>query len=64
MGGLTVLYGLAPGWVMAHFALSMVILVAAGALVWRARPSWEPGERAGDLGGGALGVGAVRARRR
>ena len=49
MGGLTVLYGLAPGWVMAHFALSMVILVAAGALVWRARPAWEPGQRAGDL---------------
>jgi heme a synthase len=48
MGGLTVLYGLAPGWVMAHFALSMVILVAAGALAWRARPSWEPGARAGD----------------
>ncbi len=48
MGGLTVLYGLAPGWVMAHFALSMVIIVAAAALVWRARPSWEPGERAGD----------------
>jgi len=49
MGGLTVLYGLAPGWVMAHFALSMVILVAAGALVWRARPSWRPGERAADV---------------
>jgi heme a synthase len=49
MGGLTVLYGLAPGWVMAHFALSMVIIVAAGALTWRARPSWVPGERAGDL---------------
>jgi cytochrome c oxidase assembly protein subunit 15 len=49
MGGFTVLYGLAPGWVMAHFALSMVILVAAGALAWRARPAWEAGERAGDL---------------
>jgi len=49
MGGLTVLYGLAPGWVMAHFALSMVLLVAAGTLVWRARPEWQPGERAGDL---------------
>jgi heme a synthase len=41
MGGLTVLYGLAPGWVMAHFALSMVILVAAGVLAWRARPAYE-----------------------
>ena len=49
MGGLTVLYGLAPGWVMAHFALSMVILVAAGTLVWRARPSYEPQARAADL---------------
>src|SRR5688572_3805327 len=49
MGGLTVLYGLAPGWVMAHFLLSMLILVGAGALVWRARPSWEPGQRAGDV---------------
>lgn len=49
MGGLTVLYGLAPGWVMAHFALSMVILVAAGALAWRARPAFAPGERAADL---------------
>ena len=48
MGGLTVLYGLAPGWVMAHFALSMVILVAAGMLVWRARPAYEPAERAAD----------------
>jgi len=48
MGGLTVLYGLAPGWVMAHFGLSMVILVAAGTLVWRARPAYEPGERAAD----------------
>jgi cytochrome c oxidase assembly protein subunit 15 len=49
MGGLTVLYGLAPGWVMAHFALSMVLLVAAGALAWRARPSFQAGQRAGDL---------------
>ena len=48
MGGLTVLYGLAPGWVMAHFGLSMLIIVAAGALAWRARPSYREGERAGD----------------
>jgi heme a synthase len=41
MGGLTVLYGLAPGWVMGHYLLSMAILVAAGALAWRARPAFE-----------------------
>jgi heme a synthase len=40
MGGLTVLYGLAPGWVMGHYLLSMAILVAAGALAWRARPTF------------------------
>src|SRR5262245_50229284 len=44
MGGLTVLYGLAPGWVMAHFLLSMAILVVAGALAWRSRPAFETGE--------------------
>jgi cytochrome c oxidase assembly protein subunit 15 len=44
MGGLTVLYGLAPGWVMAHFGLSMLIIVAAGTLAWRARPAFEAGE--------------------
>jgi cytochrome c oxidase assembly protein subunit 15 len=41
MGGLTVLYGLAPGWVMGHYLLSMAILVVAGALAWRARPAYE-----------------------
>jgi cytochrome c oxidase assembly protein subunit 15 len=49
MGGLTVIYGLAPGWVMAHLILSMLILVAAGALVWRARPGFREGDRAADL---------------
>jgi heme a synthase len=44
MGGLTVLYGLAPGWVMGHYLLSMAILVAAGALAWRSRPAFEQGE--------------------
>ncbi|WP_051323872.1 COX15/CtaA family protein [Candidatus Solirubrobacter pratensis] len=43
MGGLTVLYGLAPGWVIGHFLLSMALLVAAVALAWRA--TFEPGER-------------------
>jgi cytochrome c oxidase assembly protein subunit 15 len=43
LGGFTVRNHLAPGFVMAHFALSMLILIAATTLVWRAR--WEPGER-------------------
>jgi cytochrome c oxidase assembly protein subunit 15 len=48
MGGLTVLYGLAPGWVMGHYLLSMAILVAAGALAWRARPAFGEGAYAAD----------------
>jgi cytochrome c oxidase assembly protein subunit 15 len=36
IGGLSVVYGLAPGWVMAHFLLSMVLLWAALVLVHRA----------------------------
>ena len=43
LGGLTVLYGLAPGWVIGHFLLSMTLLIAAVALAWRA--TFEPGER-------------------
>ncbi len=43
LGGLTVKGQLDYGWVMAHFALSMLIIAAAVALVWRARH--EPGER-------------------
>lgn len=37
VGGMAVRYGLAPGWVMTHFGLSMLILAAAVALAWRAR---------------------------
>ncbi len=37
LGGLTVIFHLKPGFVMGHFLLSMVILVAAVALYWRAR---------------------------
>ena len=57
LGGLTVWYGLAPGWVVAHFMLSMLLLVACVALVWRARyePGWRP--RTSDR----LSVWAVRA---
>jgi len=50
LGGLTVLYGLAPGWVMGHFLLSMAILIAAAMLAWRARPDWrEDAPPAADL---------------
>ena len=45
LGGFTVLYDLAPGFVMSHYLLSMVILVACVALDWRARH--EPAERPG-----------------
>jgi len=44
LGGLTVRGALDYGWVMAHFALSMLILVAAVALAWRA--TYEPDSRA------------------
>ncbi len=37
LGGFTVKGALDYGWVMGHFALSMLILVAAVVLVWRAR---------------------------
>ncbi len=43
LGGYTVREHLAPGFVMGHFALSMVILIGAVALAWRAR--YEPGSR-------------------
>ena len=43
LGGFTVKEHLAPGFVMSHFLLSMVILVAAAALAWRA--THEPGSR-------------------
>ncbi|MEA2298786.1 MAG: heme a synthase [Solirubrobacteraceae bacterium] len=36
LGGFTVRHHLAPGFVMAHFGLSMLILVAAASLAWRA----------------------------
>lgn len=37
LGGFTVKGALDYGWVMGHFSLSMLILVAATVLVWRAR---------------------------
>jgi cytochrome c oxidase assembly protein subunit 15 len=43
LGGLTVRGALDYGWVMGHFALSMLVLVAAVALAWRA--TYAAGER-------------------
>lgn len=56
LGGFTVRYHLAPGFVMGHYALSMLILVAAVALAWRA--AREPGER--PRSADRLGVWATR----
>ena len=56
LGGLVVYYDLAPGLVMFHFILSMLLLDAAFALAWCSR--FEPGERrASD---DRTGVWAVR----
>jgi cytochrome c oxidase assembly protein subunit 15 len=59
LGGFTVKGELDYGWVMGHFALSMLILVAAVALVWRARS--EP--RAAPAGLEAVDPAIVRALR-
>jgi cytochrome c oxidase assembly protein subunit 15 len=56
LGGLTVLNHLAPGFVMAHFSLSLLILVAAFALAWRS--TYEPGARPRSTD--RLGVWSVR----
>jgi heme a synthase len=57
LGGFTVREHLAPGFVMGHFALSMVILIAAVALAWRA--TYEPGTR--PVSSDRLSVWSVRA---
>jgi len=58
LGGYTVENKLAPGFVMAHFGLSMVILIGAFALYWRSRePVAEASRRAIDR----ADVWAVRA---
>jgi cytochrome c oxidase assembly protein subunit 15 len=56
LGALTVETGLAPGFVMGHFVLSMLILDAAFALSWCS--TYEPGERVRSTD--RLGVWAVR----
>src|SRR3954467_7806064 len=42
VGGLSVLYDLAPPWVMVHFLLSMLMVWAALVMVHRAHPAWTP----------------------
>jgi heme a synthase len=57
LGALVVKYHLAPGLVMSHFILSMMLLDAAFALMWCSR--YEPWERRRSWD--RLGVWAVRA---
>ncbi|MBX5469197.1 MAG: heme A synthase [Thermoleophilaceae bacterium] len=57
LGGLVVRYHLAPGLVMGHFILSMMLLDAAFALAWCS--TYEPGSRRHSTD--RLGVWAVRA---
>ncbi len=57
LGGFTVLHHLAPGFVMAHFSLSLLIIVAALALAWRS--TFEPGARARSAD--RVGAWSVRA---
>jgi heme a synthase len=57
LGGFTVLAHLAPGFVMAHFSLSLLILVGAVALAWRS--TFEPGSR--PRSNDRLAVWSVRA---
>jgi cytochrome c oxidase assembly protein subunit 15 len=57
LGGMTVWYGLKPGWVIGHFLLSMVLLIACVLLVWRA--AHTPEQLAGPRD--RIGLWAVRA---
>ncbi|CAN5636057.1 COX15/CtaA family protein [soil metagenome] len=64
LGGFTVRYDLAPGFVMSHYLLSMLILIGAVALDWRARrePDESPVTSDRLVGWGMrllLGLGAV-----
>src|SRR3954471_3609969 len=56
LGALVVKYHLAPGLVMSHFILSMLLLDASFALAWCSR--YEPGER--RTSSDRLGVWSVR----
>jgi heme a synthase len=56
LGGFTVKGALDYGWVMGHFALSMLILVAALLLVWRAGRSPIGGHESQEGAGPAQGI--------
>ena len=53
LGGFTVKGQLDYGWVMGHFALSMLVLLAAVVLVWRALHEPREGRQRGDAAEGA-----------
>src|ERR1035441_2370866 len=61
LGGFTVKGALDYGWVMGHFALSMLILVAALLLVWRARQEAQAAPRGGGGGRRRPGGGGAAA---
>jgi heme a synthase len=61
LGGFTVKGQLDYGWVMGHFALSMLILVAAVVLVWRALNEPRPLGSGGGVGVVAGGQAATAA---
>jgi len=62
LGGFTVLYDLAPGFVMSHFMLSMLILVACVMLDWRAhREPEELAARPAAASGDRLLIWGIRA---
>jgi cytochrome c oxidase assembly protein subunit 15 len=58
LGGFTVKGALDYGWVMGHFALSMLILLAAVVLLWRA--AHEPEAAAVEQAGASASAGAVQ----
>ncbi len=60
LGGFTVRGALDYGWVMGHFALSMLILLAAAVLAWRAGEPASVGETV-SADGAVRAEGALRA---
>lgn len=61
LGGLSVLYHLAPGFIMGHYGLSMLVIIAGYGLWWRARedPYEDPVRNPRDVILGARGLLAL-----